>query len=297
VNDELILAEQFEEHRRHLHAVAYRVLGSASDAEDAVQEAWLRLHRTDAEVIDNLGGWLTTVVGRIALNTLRSRSTRPEDSLDERIERFPDPVVTLDDGSQPEDQALLADSVGLALLAVLDQLTPGERLAFVLHDLFAVPFEEIAPVVDRSAAATRQLASRARRRIRGAGLSPTDSAARQREIVDAFFAAAHGGDFSRLVNVLDPDVVLRSDLGMLRGGVVEYDGAETVAGNALMFASPERIVHPVLVDGRAGVVITLGGELFSIMAFTVAGGRIVEIDVHADPEQLARVATSLPAIG
>lgn len=297
MNDELSLAEQFEEHRRHLHAVAYRVLGSASDAEDAVQEAWLRLHRTDAEVIDNLGGWLTTVVGRIALNTLRSRSTRPEDSLDERIERFPDPVVTLDDGSQPEDQALLGDSVGLALLAVLDQLTPGERLAFVLHDLFAVPFEEIAPVVDRSAAATRQLASRARRRIRGAGLSPTDSAARQREIVDAFFAAAHGGDFSRLVNVLDPDVVLRSDLGTLRGGVVEYDGAETVAGNALMFASPERIVHPVLVDGRAGVVITVGGELFSIMAFTVAGGRIVEIDVHADPEQLARVATSLPAIG
>ncbi|RHW26429.1 sigma-70 family RNA polymerase sigma factor [Nocardioides immobilis] len=297
MNDDLALAARFEEHRRHLHAVAYRVLGSATDAEDAVQEAWLRLHRTDAAEIDNLGGWLTTVVGRIALNTLRSRSTRREDSLEERIERLPDPVVTLDDGSQPEDQALLADSVGLALLAVLDQLSPAERLAFVLHDLFAVPFEEIAPVVDRSAAATRQLASRARRRIRGTGLSPTDSAARQREIVDAFFAAAHGGDFSRLVSILDPEVVLRSDLGVLRGGVVEYDGAETVARNALMFASPDRIVHPALVDGRAGVVITLHGELFSVMAFTVAGGRIVEIEVHADPEQLARVAPSLPSVG
>ncbi|GAA3659192.1 RNA polymerase sigma factor SigJ [Nocardioides ginsengisoli] len=289
MTDELTAA--FEQHRRHLTTVAYRVLGSVSEAEDAVQEAWLRLHRTDAAEIDNLGGWLTTVVGRIALNTLRSRRTRREDSLEERVERLPEPVVVLDDGSAPESQALLADSVGLALLVVLDQLAPAERIAFVLHDLFGVPFDDIAPIVERTPAATRQLASRARRRVRGTAGgpdAPPDSPRRQREVVDAFFAAAKGGDFARLLGVLDPDVVLRSDAGAL-AGITEYRGAERIAGNALMFAHPDRVVHPVLVNGQAGVVITLHGALFSVMAFTVADGRVVEIDVYTDPEQLARL--------
>jgi RNA polymerase sigma-70 factor (ECF subfamily) len=289
VNDDVTLAAAFEQHRRHLHTVAYRVLGSATEAEDAVQEAWLRLHRTDAAQIDNLGGWLTTVVGRIALNTLRSRATRREDSLEERVERLPDPVVTPYDGALPEEQALLADSVGLALLVVLDQLAPAERIAFVLHDLFGVPFEEIAPIVERTPAATRQLASRARRRVRGTDQMRPDSPSRQREVVDAFFAAAHAGDFERLVGVLAPDVVLHSDLGALRGGVVTYEGAETIARNALMFAHPDRIVHPVLVNGQAGVVITLHDELFSVMAFTVVEGRIVGVETWTDPEVLALV--------
>lgn len=288
MNDDVTLAEAFERHRRHLHTVAYRVLGSVSEAEDAVQEAWLRLHRSDAAEIDNLGGWLTTVVGRIALNTLRSRATRREDSLEERAERLPDPVITrVDDAAplpdQPEQQALLADSVGLALLVVLDQLGPAERIAFVLHDLFGVPFEEIAPVVERSPAATRQLASRARRRVRGSSAADPDDPRRQREVVDAFFAAARDGDLARLVGVLAPDVVLRSDAGAV------YRGAERIASNALMFAHPDRVTHPVLVNGQAGVVITLHGALFSVMTFTVAAGRIVEIETYTDTEQLDRV--------
>ncbi|AIY19541.1 sigma-70 family RNA polymerase sigma factor [Pimelobacter simplex] len=299
MNDDVTLAEAFEQHRRHLHTVAYRVLGSVAEAEDAVQEAWLRLHRSDAAEIDNLGGWLTTVVGRIALNTLRSRATRREDSLEERAERLPDPVITrVDDDlplsdrlDQPEQQALLADSVGLALLVVLDQLGPAERIAFVLHDLFGVPFEEIAPVVERTPAATRQLASRARRRVRGSAAADPDDPRRQREVVDAFFAAARDGDLARLVGVLAPDVVLRSDSGAL------YRGAERIASNALMFAHPDRVTHPVLVNGQAGVVITLHGELFSVMAFTVVAGRIVEIETYTEPEQLERVRAAGVASG
>ncbi|WP_408897430.1 sigma-70 family RNA polymerase sigma factor [Nocardioides sp. R1-1] len=292
MNDDVTLAAAFEQHRRHLHTVAYRVLGSVAEAEDAVQEAWLRLHRTDAADIDNLGGWLTTVVGRIALNTLRSRATRREDSLEERVERLPDPVVTPYDAALPEEQALIADSVGLALLVVLDQLAPLERIAFVLHDLFGVPFEDIAPIVERTPAATRQIASRARRRVRGTDVVRMDGRARQREVVDAFFAAAHAGDLERLVGVLAPDVALRSDLGALRGGVVEYRGAETIARNALMFAHPDRVVHPVLVNGQAGVVITLHDELFSVMAFTVVEGRVVGVETWSDPDVLAAAAAA-----
>nr|WP_218910843.1 sigma-70 family RNA polymerase sigma factor [Nocardioides thalensis] len=287
------MAEQFEQHRAHLTQVAYRVLGSVSEAEDAVQEAWLRLSRSDADEIDNLGGWLTTVVSRISLNVLRARATRRESSLEDRLARLPDPLVVRDDPTDPEHAALLADSVGIALLVVLDQLAPAERLAFVLHDMFGVPFDEIAPIVDRSLDATRQLASRARRRVRGAGPAPETDPALQRKVVDAFFAAADDGDFERLVGVLDPDVVLLSDLGPARGGVVEYRGAETVAGNAIMFASPDRLTHPAVVNGQAGVVITMDGDLFSVMAFTVAGDRVVEIEVFADPDVLARVSASI----
>ncbi|WP_244930853.1 sigma-70 family RNA polymerase sigma factor [Nocardioides sp. W7] len=309
MDDDLDLTRQFEAHRPHLRAVAYRVLGSAGDAEDAVQEAWLRLHRTDTAEVDNLGGWLTTVVARIALNTLRSRSTRREESLEERVERLPEPMLTPDDArqpQQPEHQALLADSVGLALLVVLDQLSPAERIAFVLHDLFAVPFDDIAPVLERSPAATRQLASRARRRVSGSA-SPAQhdqvqhdpaqhDPVRRREVVDAFFAAARDGDLPRLLGVLAPDVVVHADHGALRG-VVTYRGAESVAGNALRYAHPERVVHPVRVDDLTGVLVTLHGEPFSIMAFTVAQGRVVEIHTWTDSAQVARVSASLGDYG
>jgi RNA polymerase sigma-70 factor (ECF subfamily) len=289
------LADRFEEHRRHLFAVAYRMLGSTTEAEDAVQEAWLRLSRSDdASVaeIDNLGGWLTTVVSRISLNVLRARATHREDSLDERLERLPEPIVALPGraSDDPADQALLADSVGIALLIVLEQLSPPERLAFVLHDLFAVPFDEIAPIVGRSPDATRQLASRARRRVQDRAPSPDADLARQRVVVDAFFAAAHDGDLHRLVGVLDPEVVLHSDLG---SGVTAYRGAEKVASNAIMYADPARIVHPAIVNGAAGVAITRDGALFSVMAFTVANGRIVEIEAFADPALTARLGAEL----
>jgi len=281
------LAERFEEHRTHLRAVAYRMLGSLSEADDAVQEAWLRLHRSDAAGVDNLGGWLTTVVARISLNMLRTRKTRREEPLGARV---PEPIVSPVDGANPEHEALLADSVGLALLAVLEMLPPAERLAFVLHDMFAVPFEEIAPIVDRTPTAARQLASRARRRVQGEARVPDADLARQREVVDAFFAAAREGDFEALVFVLDPDVVLRSDRGFATPGASRMlRGARAVAENALLFAQLSPFVRPALVNGAAGVVVYPEGRAFSVMGFTVAGGKIVEIDALADPERLARL--------
>jgi RNA polymerase sigma factor (sigma-70 family) len=285
VNDEQGTIERFEEHRAHLHAVAYRMLGSTSEADDAVQEAWIRLQRTDAHDIDNLGGWLTTVVARICLNMLRSRTTRRAEPLDEG--HVPDPIVMRDDGAGPEQQAVMADSIGLALLVVLETLSPAERLAFVLHDMFAVPFEEIAPLVDRTPAATRQLASRARRRVQGRVPTPDRDLARQREVVDAFFRAAYDGNFEGLVAVLHPDVVLRADLGEGLGGAAFVQGAETVAGRAMFFADPERVLHPVLVNGVAGVVVSKDGRPVSVMAFVVVDGRIAEIEALGDPERLA----------
>jgi RNA polymerase sigma factor (sigma-70 family) len=281
------LAERFEEHRAHLRAVAYRMLGSLSEADDAVQEAWLRLSRADARSIENLGGWLTTVVARVCLNVLRARRTRPEEPLDVHV---PDPVVSRPDGTDPEQQALLADAVGLALLVVLDTLDPAERLAFVLHDMFAVPFDEIAPIVGRSTEATRQLASRGRRRVQGEATVPDADVHRQREVVDAFFAAARDGDFDGLVAVLDPDVVLRSDGGARRpDATVLVRGSREVAGRALMFARLSPFVRPTLVNGVAGVVVAPHGRPFSVMAFTVRAGRIVAIDSIADPERLAQL--------
>jgi len=277
------LAERFQEHRGRLRAVAYRMLGSLSDADDAVQEAWLRLSRADRSDVENLAGWLTTVVARVCLNMLRSRATRREQPLEARI---PDPVVTPEDGGDPEQEALLADSVGLALLVVLEQLAPAERLAFVLHDMFAVPFEEIGPLVGRTPTAARQLASRARRRVQGAAAPDADLTG-QRAVVDAFFAAARDGDFDALVAVLHPEVVLRSDGGALRPGVsVVVQGAREVASRALMFSSLSPYVRPALVNGAAGVVVAREGRPFSVMGFTVREGLIVAIDALADRERL-----------
>jgi len=284
MGDDEFLAERFEEHRAHLRAVAYKMLGSLSEAEDAVQESWLRLSRTDTREVENLRAWLTTVVARVSLNVLRSRRTRREEPLDVRV---PDPVVSRDDGTQPEHEALLADSVGLALLVVLETLAPAERLAFVLHDMFGVPFDEIAGMVDRSPAAARQLASRARRRVQGAAPVPDADLAGQRKVVDAFFAAARDGDFDALVAVLDPDVVSRSDGGTLRPGATGVvRGAREVAARALTFARLSPFVRPALVNGAAGAVVAPRGEPFSVMGFTVVGGRIVEIDAITDPERL-----------
>jgi RNA polymerase sigma-70 factor (ECF subfamily) len=281
------LVDRFEEHRSRLRAVAYRMLGSLSEADDAVQESWLRLSRSDASVIENLGGWLTTVVARVCLNMLRARQTRHEQPMSVFV---PDPVVSHEDDSTPEDEALLADSVGLALLVVLETLTPAERLAFVLHDMFGVPFDEIAPMVDRSPTAARQLASRARRRVQGAARTPDGDLARQREVVDAFFAASRDGDFDALVAVLHPDVVLRSDGGVMRPDTsVVRRGAENVAGNALMFARLSPFVRPALVNGAAGAVVVPRGRPFSVMGFTVRDGKIAEIDVITDPERLAEL--------
>jgi RNA polymerase sigma factor (sigma-70 family) len=286
MDDDEFLAERFEEHRPHLRAVAYRMLGSLSEADDAVQEAWLRLSRSDADAIENLGGWLTTVVARVSLNVLRSRRSRREEPLDVDV-HVPEPIVSRADGVDPEHEALLADSVGLALLVVLETLDPAERLAFVLHDMFAVPFDEIAPMVGRTPTAARQLASRARRRVQGEATVPDADLRRQREVVDAFFAAARGGDFDALVAVLDPDVVLRADGGTLRPSDTRVvRGAEQVARRALMFAGLSPHVRPALVNGVAGVVVAPRGQPFSVMAFTVAGGRIVAIDALSDPERL-----------
>src|SRR5437667_9362061 len=258
------LAEGFEEHRARLHGVAYRMLGSLTEADDAVQDAWLRLSRSEAREIENLGGWLTTVVARVCLNMLRARNVRREDSLDVHV---PDPVISSDGELQPEEEALLADSVGLALLVVLDTLTPAERLAFVLHDMFELPFEEIAPMVGRTPTAARQLASRARRRVKGTEIpAPDPDLARQREVVDAFFAAARAGDFDALVQVLDPDVVLRADFGAGRPPVV-IRGAQAVAKTARAPAGAR--LHPALVNRTAGAVVTLNGRPFSVLAFTV----------------------------
>ncbi|GAA1762772.1 sigma-70 family RNA polymerase sigma factor [Nonomuraea bangladeshensis] len=284
MNEEKELIAMFEAHRDHLRAVAYRMLGSLSEADDAVQETWLRLERTDVRDVVNLGGWLTTVVGRVCLNLLRSRRTRGEEPLEPTM---PDPVVTSPEGVDPEHEALLSDSVGLALLVVLQTLEPAERLAFVLHDMFAVPFDEIAPIVDRTPAATRQLASRARRRVRDGAVTPDPDLARQREVVDAFMAASRAGDFDALVAVLDPDVVLRADAGGAPRTWLEVRGALEVAGRAFMFRRFAAYVRPVLVNGVAGVVTAPEGRPLSVMAFTVAGGRVVALDILQDEDRLA----------
>jgi RNA polymerase sigma factor (sigma-70 family) len=285
------LASRFEEHRPRLRAVAYRMLGSPSEAEDAVQEAWLRLDRSGSGGIENLGGWLTTVVGRVCLNMLRSRGSRREQFLGEALDetqgaRIPDPIVDREDGIDPEHQALLDDGIGLAMLVVLETLSPAERLAFVLHDTFGLPFDEIALIVGRSPAAARQLASRARRRVRGEATLPAADPARQREVVDAFLAASRDGDLGALLAVLDPDVVLRADPGAA-GASREVRGAHAVAEQARAFSRLGRFSRRALVNGVAGIVSRApGGPTFSVMGFTVARGKITEIDIFADPERL-----------
>jgi RNA polymerase sigma factor (sigma-70 family) len=288
------LAGGFEEHRPHLRAVAYRILGSLSEADDAVQDAWERVSRAGANEVENLKGWLTTIVARVCLNMLRSRNTRREESLETCV---PDPIVSPAGGLDPEEEALLADSVGLALQVVIDTLAPPERLAFVLHDMFDLPFEEIGPMVGRTTQATRQLASRARRRIKGAEIpAPERDLARQRAVVDAFFAAGRAGDFDALVAVLHPDVVARADFSPRhpsRSTVVR--GAAAVARRARLGATADAEVHPALVNGAAGAVITSGGRPFAVMAFTVADGRIVEIDTVADADRVAKLAAPVLA--
>lgn len=290
--EELWLADRFEEHRPHLRAVAYRMLGSLSDADDAVQDTWLRLRRGSTEEVTNLGGWLTTIVTRVCLNMLRSRRNRRESSYDGHL---PDPLIRPDRGPGPDEEAVLADSVGLALLVVLDSLTPAERLAFVLHDLFAVPYEEIGPMVDRTPQAARQLASRARRRVRGAAMASSGGdLAQQRVVVDAFFRAARGGDLDALVAVLHPDVVLHSDFGgRRRGAAVETRGAAAVAGQAFLGTLPNATLYPAVVNGTAGVVITVRDRPFAVMGFTVDGDRITAIYAIADPERVGRIAAAV----
>jgi RNA polymerase sigma factor (sigma-70 family) len=281
------LAERFEEHRRHLRAVAYRMLGSLNEADDAVQEAWMRLDRQDADEIKNLGGWLTTVVARICLNMLKARRSRREEPVGVHV---PDPVVSPENGVDPEQAVLLADSVGLALLVVLETLEPAERLAFVLHDTFAVPFAEIAPIVGRSPAATKQLASRARRRIRGAAPPADADLETQRAVVSAFIAAARTGNFEALIAVLDPDVVLRADAGAPPAAMSRVlRGANAVARGALAFSRLDLYVQPALINGAAGAVSMRDGEPFAVAGFTVRGGRITEIDILTDPERLSRL--------
>jgi RNA polymerase sigma factor (sigma-70 family) len=287
VDDGACLARRFEDHRRHLRAVAYRMLGSLAEADDAVQESWLRLSRSDASGIGNLRGWLTTVVARVCLDMLRSRASRREEPLGTRL---PEPIVSRTDGPDPEQEALLADSVGLALLVVLDTLTPAERLAFVLHDMFGVPFDEIAAIVGRAAPAARQLASRARRRVRHAGTVPDADVARQRRVVDAFLAAARDGDFDALVAILDPEVVLRADIGAAPAAApIEIHGAGAVAERASAFSSRAEFARPALINGAAGLVAVVRGQPIAVMAFTVRGGRIAEIDILADPARLRRL--------
>ncbi len=283
------LVHQFEEQRPHLRAVAYRMLGSLSEADDAVQDAWLRLGRADTREVENLRAWLTTIVARVALNMLRARKTRRELPLDVHV---PDPIVDPVDRIDPEHEAVLADSVGLALLVVLETLSPAERLAFVLHDMFGVPFEEIAPIVERSPEATRQLASRARRRVRGAPVPDADLTS-QWEVVDAFLAAVREGDFDALVAVLDPDVVLRGDAGSLSGLSRRVQGAKAVAGQALYWSQSGLITRRALVNGAPGTVSIRDGKPFSVGAFTVKNGKIVEIDFLADPERIAQLDLTL----
>jgi RNA polymerase sigma-70 factor (ECF subfamily) len=261
------------------------MLGSLNEADDAVQEAWLRLSRSDAAAVDNLGAWLTTVVARVSLNMLRSRDSRREEPLGGRL---PDPIVDRADGTDPEHEALLADAVGLALLVVLETLTPAERLAFVLHDMFAVPFDDIAPIVDRSPDAARQLASRARRRVRGGNAVPDADIGAQREVVDAFLAASRDGDFDALLAVLDPDVVLRADLGAA-GGLREVRGADAVVRNARSYSQLGLVMKPALINGAAGMVSMRDGEPFSVGGVTVRDRKIVAIDILADPERLRRL--------
>jgi RNA polymerase sigma factor (sigma-70 family) len=278
------LAERFQQHRPRLRAVAYRMLGSTSEADDAVQEAWIRLSRSNAGEIDNLEAWLVSAVGRVALNLLRSRKTRREEPLEAHL---PDPIVDRADGIDPEHQALLADSVGLALLVVLETLTPAERLAYVLHDVFSVPFDEIGAILDRSPDAARQLASRGRRRIRGADTTPDADPAAQQEVVAAFLAAARDGDFDALVAVLDPDIVVRQDTGS--GTILEVRGAENVARRAMAAAQLGLVARPALVNGAAGWVSLLDGEVFAIAALTLQNGRITTMDILLDPARLARL--------
>jgi RNA polymerase sigma factor (sigma-70 family) len=281
------LAERFEAHRAHLRAVAYRMLGELSEADDAVQEAWLRVSCSDIRGVENLGGYLTTVVARICLDLLRLRKSRREEPLGVHL---PEPIVSRQEGIDPEQEALLADSVGLALLVVLDTLTPAERLAFVLHDMFAVPFEEIASIVGRSPAAARQLASRARRRVQGVAISPDADLARQREVVNAFLAAARGGDFDALLAVLDPDVVVRADRAAGPPGALrEVRGARAVAQQALTFSRRARFAQVALVNGAVGIVVAPRGRLVAVMVFTVRRGKIVEIDMLADPARLRQL--------
>ncbi|MFC6016681.1 sigma-70 family RNA polymerase sigma factor [Plantactinospora solaniradicis] len=282
-----VLAERFEANRSKLRAVAYRMLGSSAEADDAVQEAWLRLSRTDTTGVDNLAAWLTTVVGRICLDMLRSRGSRHEESLDARTV---EPVATTDDSTDPEQQALLADSIGLALLVVLETLTPTERLAFVLHDMFAVSFDEIAPILGRSPAAARQIASRARRRIQADAATPEADVSRQRAIVEAFLAAARGGEFTALLAMLDPDVVIRADSAAARigaadrmAGAAELRGATAVAG---FFSGRAGAARLAIIDGAPGAVVVLGNQTRLVLSFIITGGRIIGVDVVADPEQV-----------
>jgi RNA polymerase sigma factor (sigma-70 family) len=277
----------FEENRTRLRAVAYRMLGSFAEADDALQEAWLRLSRSDTSGVDNIGAWLTTSVARVCLNVLRSRKARREEPMGVHV---PDPVVSRADGTNPEDEALLADSVGLALQVVLETLAPAERLAFVLHDIFDLPFEKIAPMLDRSPAAARQLASRGRRRVRGTVDAPEPDLGRQRRVVDAWFAAAHRGDFDALVALLDPDVVVRIDGGVANAGAsAVLHGAAAAAGRTVSMAQPSAPKLPVLVNGSAGVLVAVGGRPFAVMGFSFSADKIVEIDAILDPERLAQL--------
>ena len=283
------LAEEFERHRAHLRAVAYRMLGSASEAEDAVQERWIRLGRSDVDDVENLRAWLTTVVARVCLDMLRTPTSRREAPLDTYV---PDPVITRADGD-PESDAMRADSVGLALLVVLETLEPAERLAFVLHDVFGMTFDEIAPIVDRSAVAARQLASRARRRVQSRAPNADHDVRQQRRVLDAFLAAAQDGDFERLVAVLDPDIVLRADGGAVKGMSRFVRGAQEVLAQAATFSKIGLSNQVVLVNGHIGLVCRLpDGRLFSVIGFTIAGGKIVEMDILADPERLRRLDLS-----
>jgi len=280
------LAERFEEQRGHLRAVAYRMLGSLAEADDAVQDTWLRVCRSGADDVENLSGWMTTILARVCLNVLRSRAVRREESIGREL------VDTV--SAAPEEEVLLADSVGLALLVVLETLTPAERLAFVLHDTFAVPFDEIAPIVGRSPAAARQLASRARRRVRGGAALPGADLARQRAVVTAFLAAARGGDFNALIAVLDPDVVFRVDRTASGGpAALELRGARVVAKNALAFSERSRFTRPLIVDGSVGIVMAPGGRLLGVGRIVIREGRITEVDLIADPDRLAQLDLSV----
>jgi len=289
MNEHDWLAERFEANRSHLRAVAYRMLGSLSEADDAVQEAWFRLSRSDTSGVENLGGWLTTVVARVCLDMLRARMSLREEPLGVHLLV---PVAGSQQGVDPEHEALMADSVGLALLVVLETLAPAERLAFVLHDMFAVPFDEIAPIVGRSPAAARQLASRARRRVQGTDIASDADITQQREIVDAFLAAARGGDFNALLSVLDPEVVLRSDRAAVPSDALrEVRGAEAVAGRAIRGGA--RAAQPALVNGTVGVVIAPRGRLLMVLDFTVVGGKIVAIDAIAEPARLEQLELAI----
>jgi RNA polymerase sigma-70 factor (ECF subfamily) len=279
--------DQFEANRSHLRAVAYRMLGSMSDAEDALQESWIRVSRADTSSVDNFGGYLTTVVSRVCLNMLQSRKTRREDSLDDAY--VPDPVMSRPDVLDPEEEVELADAVGLGLLLVLEMLTPAERLAFVLHDVFAVSFDEIALIIDKSPAAARQLASRARRRVQGKAPVSNVTPHEQRRVVDAFFAAAREGDFEGLVSLLDPDVLLRSDGGSLVNLTAVVRGAEAVASRAMQFRQPDEFIHAALINGEPGYIVAPHGKAFSVIAFTVRDSKIVAIEALADPERMQKL--------